>query len=65
MPRHGCDDQEAWTVFAPFAAEMLELAERLPEEDFFIDPDLLARDPHALDTKPRLPARRGGMGEYL
>ena len=65
VARHRRDDQQARTLVDAFAGEMLELPERLAENDLLVDAHVLAADPDAVDAEFRLAARRGGMGEDL
>ncbi len=44
MAGHRSDDQEAWPFFDPVTGEMLELPERLAEQNLLFDVHLLAAD---------------------
>jgi hypothetical protein len=65
VARHRRDDQEPRTLVDAVARKMLELAERLADQDLLVNPNLLAADLDAVDAELGLPARSGGMGENL
>ena len=62
---HRRDDEELGPALHAFAAEALQLPERLPKHDLLGDRHRLALDDRRLEAELRLAARRRRMGEHI
>jgi len=65
VARHWRDDQQAGAGLDALADKMLELSERLPQQNLLTDRHALAADANALDAEFGLAVRSGRVGEYF
>ena len=65
MARHRRDDQDMRAFLDAFAIEMLELPERLAEQDLLVDRYVLAPDVRLFESEFGLAVRGGRIREHF